>query len=69
MATGNGVGVKPSIPDRCPSWKIHTMAPKTALRLSRLNTRALSGSTTLPVNPNSTTNVATAIRTMATGNR
>ena len=50
-----GVGVNPSKPDRCPYWKIHTMAPKTAVRLRKLSTRALIGSTTLPVNSHSTT--------------
>ena len=37
------VAVKSKSPERCPSWKIHTMAPKVAERLATLNTRALSG--------------------------
>ena len=64
-----GVGVNPSSPDRWPYWKIQTMAPKTALRLRKLRTRALSGSTTLPVNSHRTISVVRTIRTRASGSR
>src|SRR3954452_22763366 len=63
------VGVNDSRPDRWPSWKIHTMAPNVAVRLSRLSTSALSGITTLPVNRNSTTNVMRLMMASAIGSR
>ena len=37
------VGVNPRSPARCPSWKIHTIAPNVAVRLSTFSTRALIG--------------------------
>src|SRR6516162_4377247 len=43
------------------------MAPNVALRLSRLSTIALAGTTTLPVMRNSTVKVTRAIRPAATG--
>ncbi len=55
------VGVKPSRPDRCPSWKIQTIAPNVAVRLRTLSSSALTGTRRLPVIRNSSTNVATAI--------
>src|SRR2546421_9805722 len=63
------VGVNDSSPDRCPSWKIHTMAPNVADRLSRFRIRALTGITTLPEKRNSITNVITAIIATASGRR
>ena len=54
-----GVGVKPSSPDRWPSWKIHTIAPSVAPRVSALPSNARIGCTTLPVNRNSSTSVVT----------
>ena len=36
-----GVGVNPRRPVRWPSWKIHTMAPKTAVRLSDIEHQRL----------------------------
>ncbi len=41
--TSVGPGVKPSSPARCPSWKIHTSAPNTAVSESVLRARALPG--------------------------
>ena len=63
------VAVKSSRPDRWPSWKTHTMAPKVAVRLSRLRTIALTGMTTLPNIMNSRTAVITAMRPSANGRR
>ena len=60
LATSVPVGVVPSAP-RWPSWKIHTSAPNAAVSDSTLSTSAFSGSTTLPVSRNSSTNVITAI--------
>jgi len=37
------VGVNPRKPDRWPSWKTHTMAPKVAESHSRFSTIALMG--------------------------
>ena len=48
-------------PSRCPSWKNHTIAPNVADNDNTLSTNAFSGSTTLPVKRNSSTNVAMAI--------
>src|SRR5437773_24002 len=44
----------PSGPERWPSWKIHTMAPKLALMLIRLMSTALTGRKTEPKVRNST---------------
>ncbi len=44
------------------------MAPKVAVRLSRLSTIALTGSTTLPVNRKSSTRVAPPMIPAASGN-
>src|SRR5689334_17311804 len=63
------VGVKSSQPLRWPSWKIHTIAPKVAVRLSRLSTTALSGTSRLPKSRNSTTNVTRAMKPTAHGRR
>src|SRR5918995_4973029 len=41
-------GSKSSTPDRLPSWKIHTSAPKLAVMLSRLMRMALIGRKTDP---------------------
>ena len=56
---------------RWPSWKIHTIAPNVAVRLSTLSTIALIGTSTLPTSRNSSTNVATAMiaRSRAAGVR
>ena len=51
------VGVKPSRPDRCPSWKIQTSAPNDAASDSTFITIALTGSTTEPNARNSSTSV------------
>ena len=69
VSTSWPVGVKPSRPDKWPSWKIHTMAPKVALKLSRLSTSAFTGTSRLPNMRNSNTNVDTAIRPSAIGMR
>ena len=49
--------MKPSSPDRCPSWKIHTSAPTDAVSDSTFITIALSGSSTEPNARNSSTKV------------
>src|SRR5207302_7638987 len=61
------VGVKSRNPARWPSWKIHTMAPNVAVRLSRLSTTAFTGTTTLPVIRNRTVNVTMPMITAASG--
>src|SRR5437899_8904245 len=53
---------------RCPSWKIHTIAPKVADSDRVFRISALIGNTMLPVNRNSTRNVAIAISAIAMGN-
>ena len=63
------VAVKSSAPDRLPSWKIHTMAPNVAVRLSTFSTSAFTGTRRLPVNRNSTTKVTSATIASATGSR
>ena len=68
LATRIPVAVVPS-PPRCPSWKIHTIAPKAALSESMLSTNAFSGIITLPVSRNSTANMITAMSPSTTGNR
>ena len=60
LATSVPVGVVPSAP-RWPSWKIHTSAPNAAVNDNTLSTNAFSGSTTLPVSRNSSTNVIAAM--------
>ena len=65
----SGAGVTPRIDARCPSWKIQTIVPSTALSISRFRTSAFIGTTMLPVNRNSSTNVASAISRIATGSR
>ncbi|WP_179155562.1 hypothetical protein [Microbispora sp. GKU 823] len=50
------VGVKPSSPDRWPSWKTNTSPPNITDRLSRLSADAFNGATTLPVMTKSTAN-------------
>ena len=59
----------PSTPERWPSWKIHTMAPNVADRLSRFSTMALSGMTRLPNIMNSSTIVMAPITPRAIGSR
>src|SRR5450755_4675450 len=51
-------GVKPSSPDRCPSWKIHTTTPYIADSDRMFITIASTGSTSDPNARNSSTNVA-----------
>ena len=63
------VGVKSSSSARWPSWKIQTMAPKVALRLSRLRTMAFTGTRTLPNMRNRTTKVTRAMMPAASGSR
>ena len=54
---------------RCPSWKIHTIAPNAAVSESMLSTKAFSGTTTLPVSRNSSANMITAISPSTSGSR
>ena len=68
FATSVPVAVVPSAP-RLPSWKIQTIAPKAALSDSMLSTRALIGSTTLPVSRNSKTSMMAAINPRTRGSR
>ena len=68
LATSVPVGVVPSAP-RWPSWKIHTSAPNAAVSDKTLSTNAFSGSITLPVSRNSSTNVIAAITPRTSGNR
>ena len=63
------MAVNPSRPERLPSWKIHTIAPNVAVRLSRLSTSALIGTSTLPDSRNNSTNVAITMMAMASGSR
>ena len=51
-------GVKPSSPDRCPSWKIHVTTPYIAPSDKMFITIASTGSTSDPNARNSSTNVA-----------
>jgi hypothetical protein len=53
-------GVKPSSPDRCPSWKIHVITPYMADSDRTFITMAWRGSTTDPKARNSSTKVAAA---------
>ena len=48
MATVNPGDVKPSKPERLPSWKIQTSAPKLAVNDSSVMTTALIGRTADP---------------------
>ena len=59
----------PSSPARWPSWKTQTRAPKVAPRLRTFMTMALTGTTTEPVNRNSSTKVASTTRATARGRR
>ena len=68
FATSVPLGVVPSAP-RWPSWKIHTSAPNAAVSDSTLHISAFSGSTTLPVSRNSSTNVMAAISPSTSGSR
>ena len=63
------VAVTSSRDVRCPSWKIHTMAPNVAVRLSTFIMMALIGTTTLPSMANNRTKVATPMSASATGSR
>src|SRR5271165_2836979 len=56
-------------PARCPSWNTHTSAPNDAVSDSKLRMSALTGSTTLPVSTNSSTNVIAAITVSTVGKR
>ena len=53
---------KPRSPARCPSWKIHTRAPKLAPRLRMFMMTALIGTMIEPVMRNSSTRVAATTR-------
>src|SRR2546423_1081298 len=61
------VAVKSRAPDRWPSWKIHTMAPKVADRLSRLRITAFTGTSRLPDIRNRTVKVTTTMARAASG--
>src|SRR6516162_681012 len=63
------VAVKWSSPAPCPFWNTHTMAPNVAVRLSRLSTTALAGTSRLPNIRNSVTNVTRAMMPRAHGTR
>ncbi len=69
MLVSSGSGVKCSAPDRCPSWKIHTISPAVAARVTALSTRARIGCTTDPVNRNSTMNVVSRMSSPASGSQ
>jgi hypothetical protein len=61
------VAVTPRTPPRWPSWKIQTSAPNVAVRLSRLSTSALIGTTTLPVSMKSSASVTMPTTASAAG--
>src|SRR6478735_4826143 len=63
------VGVKSRAPAGWPSWKIHTIAPNVAVRLSMFRTTALIGTSRLPNSRNNTTKVTTAMNAAAYGTR
>ena len=63
------VAVKSRASDRCPSWKIQTMAPNVALSDSTFSTSALSGMTTEPKRRKRSTNVMPAMIARASGMR
>ena len=69
MLVSSGSAVKCSSPDRCPSWKIHTISPAVAARVTPLSTRERIGCTTDPVNRNSTMNVVSTMSSPASGSR
>ncbi len=54
-------------PPRCPSWKIQISAPKVAVRDNTLSTSAFRGSTTEPVNRNSSAKVTIAMMASTKG--
>ena len=66
LATSVPLAVVPR-PPRCPSWKIHTIAPNAALSERTSSANAFSGITTLPVSRNSSTNMITPISASTTG--
>src|SRR6201993_5590933 len=68
LFTNVPLGVVPNAP-RWPSWKIHTSAPNAAVNESTLHASAFTGSTTLPVSRNSSTNVMAAISPNTSGSR
>ena len=55
------MAVKLKRPERCPSWNIHTMAPKVAVSDRRFRTIAFNGTSRLPNTRNSRTKVTTAM--------
>ena len=61
------VEVKPSRPDRWPSWKIHTNTPNEAVSDSRFITIAFSRSSSDPNARNSSTKVETSAQRAACG--
>ena len=63
VITSVPVAVKPSRPDRWPSWNTQTSAPKVADSDSRFSTIALTGISTEPKDRNRTTKVISAITT------
>ena len=60
---------KPRMPDRLPSWKIQTRAPKLALIESSVMTTALSGMATDPNRRNRTIALTMSVVPMASGIR
>ena len=69
VGSSDPVPSAPSSQARWPSWKTQTRAPKLAPRLSTFITMALTGTTTDPVNRNSSTKVARATSPAARGRR
>src|SRR5438105_10581301 len=63
------VGVKFSSPDRCPSWKIQTIAPNVADKLNRFKSTAFTGTRRLPAIRNRTTKVTRPINPSAYGTK
>ncbi len=59
--------VKPSRPERFPSWKTQTNAPNIAVRLRALSTTAWSGMSTLPVSRKTRSSVTTTMIASAQG--
>ena len=55
------------MPPRWPSWNAHTTTPKVAVIDSRFMITAFTGSTTLPVNSQSSTMLARRTKPMAKG--
>src|SRR6478735_6328014 len=62
------VAVVPNAP-RCPSWNIHTSAPKAAVNDKMLSVNDFTGNTTLPVSTNKSTNVIAAMIARTMGSR